>query len=326
MTSHSIRCRVLRDAIAKLSNKLHTKGFVGVGASLVFSLLSLPAHAQGTGVLVGGRTCDFVSGKPVAEVQIVAHNLDKNIHKSTSSDANGMYKFTNLEPGRYDLAATKTGFHKVSETIDVDARQTARVDLLLEAGIDSPAIAEKADDQPMSDWERRMKDKIDRLEARLAAIDAEQTSHSLAASANPADVPAAAAAPTAGLPPSPAAAPSPEQANVPTIPEALQSLTVTQGVDNFTPFAFGDSSWKRHWPRPARIFDEILHPGNSIRYELHRGFRPTEGPYDWRLDRRVPIRRISDRTGQRGRRLSLGKRARQDLANVRRVCQHNLAE
>jgi hypothetical protein len=224
-----------------------------MSAILVFGLLSLPARGQVADGLVGGMTRDSVSGKPVPEVQIVAHNLDKNIDESTASDADGMYRFTNLEAGRYDVAATKNGFQKASETIDVEARQVVRVDLSLRAAADPPATAAKSDIEPISDYEKELLDRIENLEQRLAAMDGELTRHSLTASANPADVSAAAAS-SASLPPSQTAAPSPVPANLPPLPEGLQSLTLTQGVDNFTPFALGDSSWKNGTGRGQPVF------------------------------------------------------------------------
>ena len=79
--------------------------------------------------LVGGVTRDTTSGKPVAAVQIIAHSVNKGTEASAVTGADGIYTFTNLEPGPYEVAATKNGFQKSAMHVEVVARQTARVDL-----------------------------------------------------------------------------------------------------------------------------------------------------------------------------------------------------
>jgi len=56
-------------------------------AALLIATLSLPAFGQSSVGLVGGVTRDSSSGKPVAKVQIVAHNLSRNTDRTTVSDA-----------------------------------------------------------------------------------------------------------------------------------------------------------------------------------------------------------------------------------------------
>ena len=76
-------------------------------AAVLFGVLSLPAWGQAPVGLVGGITHESASGKPVAEVQINAYNLDKGTDHATVTDADGIFTFTNLEPGQYEVAATK---------------------------------------------------------------------------------------------------------------------------------------------------------------------------------------------------------------------------
>ena len=49
----------------------------------------------------------LASGKPVAEVQITGHNLDKGTDRATVTNPDGIFTFTNLEPGPYEFAAIK---------------------------------------------------------------------------------------------------------------------------------------------------------------------------------------------------------------------------
>ncbi len=148
-----------------------------VSAALLLGLLALPAFGQPPDGYVGGMARESASGKPVAEVRIVAHNVDKGTDLFTVTDATGMYKFTNLEPGRYDVAATKNGFQKASATVDVEGKHLTRVDLPLEADA-APAKADvsptitKSNAEPLTDRERQLLERIDRLETRLAAMEA----------------------------------------------------------------------------------------------------------------------------------------------------------
>ena len=80
---------------------------VGVSAALLLGLLSLPAFGQLADGFIGGTARDSASGKPVPKF-VVAHNLAGGTDRTAVTDADGMYKFTDLEPGRYDVAATKT--------------------------------------------------------------------------------------------------------------------------------------------------------------------------------------------------------------------------
>jgi len=72
----------------------------------------------------------------------------------------------------------------------------------------------------------------------------------------------------ASAPPSAAAAAAAAAATV-TVPEALQAPEATSGVDNFTPFAYGDFTWLNGSPRThAPIFDtKFFTP--EIRFDAH---------------------------------------------------------
>lgn len=103
--------------------------------AIAFAALALPAFAQSPVGFVGGMTHSS-SGEPVAKVQIIAHNLTRNTDLTTVSDADGIFTFTNLEPGPYEVAALKDGFQKASTKVDVTARKAARVDLPMQIAVD----------------------------------------------------------------------------------------------------------------------------------------------------------------------------------------------
>src|SRR5258708_30417430 len=127
---------------------------------LLLCALSLPACGQMDVGLVGGITRDSASGKPLAEAKIIAHNVDRSTDHSTLSNADGVLTFTNLEPGRYEVAATKDGFQKSFAQVEVAARRTARVDLPLQSS-----------NAPLTEREKLLLDRLERVERRLAAME-----------------------------------------------------------------------------------------------------------------------------------------------------------
>ncbi len=252
----------LRGTVAKLWRRIPAFTALRVSAALVFGLLSFPAHGQVADGLVGGVARDSSSGSPVAKVQVVAHNLSQGTDQTTTTDAYGMFRFTGLEPGRYDIAATKPGFAKASTTVDVESHLTTRVDIPLKVAADSTATTEKSDYAPMTDREKQLQDEIDRLNARLAAMDIELAARRELPSVNTADATspgslsaqqttAAVNTPAQG-PAAPSAAPDPPASP---LPQGLQPPPAAQGPDTVTPFAFGDFSWMNGTGRGSPAFD-----------------------------------------------------------------------
>ncbi len=196
--------------------------------------------------IVGGVARDASSGKPVAGAQIVAHHVDKNTDRFTFTSADGFFAFTNLEPGQYEIAASKNGFRKSSARVNVTGRNNPRIDLPLEASGDvqrvtgAPTVTER---------EKMLLERIERLEARLAALEAATNRTSLAGLADPQQNLAA--------------------SQPPAIPEALQAPESTPGVDHFTPFAFGDFTWLNGNPRTKMPVLDTKFFTPEIRFDTH---------------------------------------------------------
>ncbi len=242
---------------------------------------AIPAIGQSSVGLMGGVTSDFTSGKPVAKAQIVAHNLFKGTDSTTISDADGIFTFTNLEPGRYEVAATKDGFQKSSTQVEVAAMRSARVDLPLQIVGDVRRATEKADAAPLTEREKQLLERLEVVEKRLAAMEAKD------ASAPPApaktvvgtEPQVASLAPTARTPLAPvpagpapanpqaqAAAPAPPAS---TVPEALQAPDPPPAVDNDTPFAFGDFTWLNGAPRTKDVILDTKFFTPEVRFDTH---------------------------------------------------------
>jgi hypothetical protein len=108
----------------------------------------------------------------VPEVQVTAHNLNKHADRATVSNTDGVFTFTNLEPGSYEFEAIKEGFRKSSARAQVGDPRGVSVDLPLQLAVDLSRSAGKRDDPPLTEREKAMLERIDRLERRLASMEA----------------------------------------------------------------------------------------------------------------------------------------------------------
>jgi hypothetical protein len=227
-----------------------------VPAWIVFQLAALPIPASGQEVFggVGGVTRDSASKQPVAQVRITAHNVNKGTDRTAISGSDGTFTIARLEPGRYQVAATRDGFAGSSADVEVLTPKTYQVDLLLAAAnppaseaTASPALA-PATVSAVEEELTALKKRIGELEAALHGGPAPVETAS--AHAPEAAAPVASPTPTPAPAPQPAPTPAPAPAPAaPTIPEALQAPDSTPGVDNFTPFAYGDFTWLNGTPR-----------------------------------------------------------------------------
>jgi hypothetical protein len=96
---------------------------------LFFALLPVAGYAQSTFGDIRGTARD-PGGLAVPQATVTLHSASENTNRATLTDANGGYLFENLKPGRYEVSAAKAGFAKSSVvSIDLDARQSARVDV-----------------------------------------------------------------------------------------------------------------------------------------------------------------------------------------------------
>src|SRR5579862_3477659 len=146
--------------------------FLAAYAALVWGAWSLPAFGLATIGIARGITRDSSSGKPVSEVEVIAHNLNQGTDRATVTNTDGIFTFTALEPGQYEFEAIKDGFRKSSARAEVDDHRAASVELPLQLALDLPRTPEKSNSAPLTEREKEMLERIERLERRLAAMDA----------------------------------------------------------------------------------------------------------------------------------------------------------
>ena len=90
-------------------------------------------------VLYGSLTGNVTdpAGAAVPAVHVEATNLGTNIKHETDTDERGVYRFTDLQPGLYQVNVTAKSFRTFSETnVQVQANDVRRVDVQVADCID----------------------------------------------------------------------------------------------------------------------------------------------------------------------------------------------
>ena len=108
-------------------------GLVGVGLAFASLLLTTVARGQVSGTMSGHVTDN--SGASVPDANLTATIEGRGTTFSATTNTEGFYIFTALEPGTYTLSVEKQGFeHYLQKSLDVSVRQNLRVDVSLVVG------------------------------------------------------------------------------------------------------------------------------------------------------------------------------------------------
>jgi hypothetical protein len=108
-----------------------------VGVILIGAPMS---HGQGVSGRILGTVQDE-TGAVIAQVSVTATNQGTDISRTNVSDANGEYRFENLQPGTYRVSFSAQGFRPVvlsGNVINVDG--TTRVDATMKVGTQGEVI------------------------------------------------------------------------------------------------------------------------------------------------------------------------------------------
>lgn len=100
-------------------------------AVLLFSGLSLMGQTLGD---ISGQVAD-ASHAAVPESMITLTNVNTNAARQATSNAEGLYTFTSVPPGTYNMKVEHPGFKTVtSNNVEVQVQQSVRLDFTLEVG------------------------------------------------------------------------------------------------------------------------------------------------------------------------------------------------
>jgi hypothetical protein len=227
-------------------------GFLALSAGLALPSAqaeepSVPVVRTSLGAIVGIVTNS--AKLPVGGATVTAVRLDSGGIRATVSGSDGIYSFADLAPGDWSVTAQVDGYPDVTvQSLHVVASKATRHDLVMNVSPAAPVAAPVA-------------------APGLAAVQKPAQSESQAQTKPAAVAKSSASASSlwsALLAPIKPAAPDAQS-----VPDALHSPDAAEGVDNFTPFAFGDFTWLNGSPRnKAPVFDtKFFTP--DIRFDAH---------------------------------------------------------
>ena len=100
----------------------------------MFSVAWIGAHGQTTTATLSGVVHD-PTGAVVPQVKITLRNIAKGANRTTSTDNDGRYNLSTMEPGTYELRAERTGFStEVKNGVVLTVGGSAQVDVTLRVG------------------------------------------------------------------------------------------------------------------------------------------------------------------------------------------------
>jgi hypothetical protein len=243
----------------------------------------------------------------LAQVQVTVRSVAESSDLIVVSGSDGAFLVATLKPGQYQVSAKTEGFATLaSGSVIVTNRQTAHVDLSLARSASdpgmSPAIVKalEAMQKRIDQLEAELKNRNTQGHSEVASAEipaktGDQPPHILLATiakypsaipvvpetlarrddktlvASNAPLPApsvmdpAAQAGKAQIPTPPTPVAPPEHL----LPEALQVPTSTPGVDNFTPFAYGDFTWLNGSPRNKDTVLDTKFFTPEVRFDTH---------------------------------------------------------
>ncbi len=92
----------------------------------------MAAQTAGSGTITGTVTRD-ASKSVVPDATVVIHNIETGADRSATTNGAGIYAAPFLQPGQYEITATKAGFSKIlRQDLSLQVGQTLTLDLSLQ--------------------------------------------------------------------------------------------------------------------------------------------------------------------------------------------------
>lgn len=128
-----------------LSRPLATGLLLALGTTAA-AVVTTPAFAQDytSGAIQG--TVTGTDGKAVAGATVTVHSLDQGFTQTTTTSADGGFRFVGLPPGRYDVTTSEAGFKSQTQTgVLVEANHSASYAIVLKgeaaAGVETVTVS-----------------------------------------------------------------------------------------------------------------------------------------------------------------------------------------
>lgn len=114
------------------------KQFSKILAAAVLATATRGAMAQSTAQVSG--TVTDPTGAVIPNSTVTIRNTATNVTRKVTANSAGVYDFSNLEPGHYQLIASNPGFANFSATIDVTVGSVIAINTKLQTGADTTTV------------------------------------------------------------------------------------------------------------------------------------------------------------------------------------------
>jgi len=112
-----------------------------------FSALRLPAQTQTTGEITGVVTDP--SGAVVGKAKVTLKDNAKGSTQSAETNKEGVYRFQLLNPSKYTITVTSSGFQEAGMVVDVALGQVTSADVQLTIGSASQTVTVAGESEPL---------------------------------------------------------------------------------------------------------------------------------------------------------------------------------
>jgi Carboxypeptidase regulatory-like domain len=109
-----------------------------VAIALCVLLATTAAFAQFTAGLQGNIR--DTGGANIPNAQMILLDTATKVQQSGTSDASGLYRFTNLGPGEYQISSSAKGFQRTQAQFTLTAGENRDLSLVLAVGSDTTSI------------------------------------------------------------------------------------------------------------------------------------------------------------------------------------------
>ena len=136
---------------------MRSKSASAIGLSIrlliAFLLTTGSAWAQFTASIQG--TVTDPSGAAVGQAKVTIENVETHILGTTTSNAEGEYRFLSLAPGSYKISVEAAGFSTVRTTVTLETNQNLSVPIALKVGAATEVVTVTAENPLVNTTETR---------------------------------------------------------------------------------------------------------------------------------------------------------------------------
>src|SRR6266436_1176144 len=135
--------------------RMQARSLVGLSFRLLVIVLVIAAstRAQYTANIQGN--VGDPSGAAVAQAKVALQNTATHISATTTTDAEGGYRFLSLAPGAYQISVEASGFSTVRMTVTLETNQNLSVPITLKVGVATESVTVTAENPLVNTAETR---------------------------------------------------------------------------------------------------------------------------------------------------------------------------